>query len=371
MSAIDPNATNGHDNVHRSRWAANGSSHRCHECDEWAAAHPIVHRSPKSPEESDDPRWLGALEALRQHIVPNESYAPEVLFRKHRVARLRRAQRNKHLAVVFSCAIVLATGIGFHFYANRAEAHPWVTYIRETPQPDPRSLGDGSVFQLNDHARMRVNFTDAARRIVLDGGEAYFDVSPDVLRSFDVEAGNVKLVAKGTAFSVTKDDEGQVQTTVKRGVVEVQVPRPPRVYRGAPEESPEPEPDQSQKVAVPQRARVTQMIREIKAGEVAIIGPDSQMEVTEVGQTAVASRLAWADPVRQVDGMTLREAVELFNRYNVQKLVILDPELGKRRVSGRYHLTEPARFVQELEQLGIHHESRGPGSDAPILLKDK
>ena len=270
----------------------------------------------------------------------------------------------------------LAMAAWFGVGHGRFQAYSSVTYQSETSRMGPLSLRDGSVFQLNSRSRLRVNFTESTRGIVLDSGEVFFDVSHDAVRPFDVQAGVVKLSAKGTAFSVKKRDDGAIETTVRQGTVEVVVPRRPRLYRGAPEEVSEGKAaaDDSQRVGDTKAVREAKTVgRPVQAGEVATIGADGQMNVTEVGQADLVKRLAWADPIQDLDGMTLQEAVELYNRYNVRKLEIADPDLGKRPVTGRYHLTEPDRFVEALESHGIRHQTQGPGSDANarILLTRK
>ena len=235
-------------------------------------------------------------------------------------------------------------------------------------------LQDGSVFQLNDHSRVRVNLTESTRHVLVESGEVFFEVSPDFRRPFDVQAGTAKFIAKGTAFSVRKDEDGKVETTVTHGIVEVEVPRRPRLYRGAPEELPAENREtgvresnrvgETQRVGEPRKVAETEPAGEVRAGEVGTIGADGQFKVIQVEEADIARRLAWADPVRSLDGMTLTEAVELFNRYNVRKLEIADPELGRMRVSGRYHLTQPERFVETLGRLGVSHITQGTESSA-------
>jgi transmembrane sensor len=215
------------------------------------------------------------------------------------------------------------------------------------------------VFQLNDRSRVRVNLTDSTRYVWVDSGEVFFDVSPDAQRPFDVQVGTTRLIAKGTAFSVRKDDTGEVETTVRHGLVEVQVPR---LYRGAPEQTGD-----------TRKAAATRAVGEIKAGEVGTIDADGQFSVTQVEEADIARRLAWADPVRSLNGMTLNQAVALFNRYNARKLEIADPELGRMPVSGLYHLTQPEQFIERLGQLGIRHVIQGSeaSAGARIILMRK
>ena len=64
------------------------------------------------------------------------------------------------------------------------------------------ALGDGSFVQLNTDTALAVRFTDDRRRIDLYRGEAFFTVSTDRDRPFQVVAGGGVALAVGTAFNV-------------------------------------------------------------------------------------------------------------------------------------------------------------------------
>ena len=330
-------------------------------------------KSPQTLGTTDSCRWITDLQSLRDRILQDPQYAPEVLIRRHR-ARLQRIRARQRMAVACGILCVVAPAIWLSFNHGRSRTAPWMTYQREAAQMDPVLLQDGSVFQLNDHSRVRVNLTESTRHVLVESGEVFFEVNPDIQRPFDVQAGTAGFIAKGTAFSVRKDENGEVETTVVDGIVEVEVPRRPRLYRGAPEELPAENPETGvrdiNRVGETPRAGETRNVAEtepageVKAGEVGTISTDGQFSVTRVEEADLTKRLAWADPVRSLDGMTLTEAVALFNRYNVRKLEITDPELGRMRVSGRYHLTQPERFVEGLGQLGVSHVTQGPESSA-------
>jgi hypothetical protein len=75
----------------------------------------------------------------------------------------------------------------------------------------------------------------------------------------------------------------------------------------------------------------------------------------------------------QTSSVPLRDgsnAVELFNRYNVRKLEMMGGGLDQIFVDGKFRLTEPEKFVEALEYLGVGHGSQGTESHAnsPIQL---
>ena len=255
------------------------------------------------------------------------------------------------MAVAISLQGVSVMLAGWFVGGERVEA--WDKFWNTTEQTSPRSLADGSVVLLNRGAEVRVNRSEATRLVVLDSEEAFFDVRSDTFRPFDVEAGPFKVHAVGTAFSVKKNDDGQIETAVRRGYAQIEFPGNSQPTSGAGSQGPQ-----------------VGDYSDVKVGQVATIGPDGKMSVTTLGQAALAERLAWANPVQMFDRMTLRDAVDLFNRYNVLQLVVKDPELGQIPVSGGFHLAEPEKFVEALQTLGVSHMLlRESSTNAKILLQ--
>jgi hypothetical protein len=92
-----------------------------------------------------------------------------------------------------------------------------------------------------------------------------------------------------------------------------------------------------------------------KAGDVATIGKNGIVSFVNEDNAGLQKRVAWADPLRRLDGMTLKDAVQLFNRYNVIKLEVSGRGLEDTRLSGSFHLAEPEEFAESLQRLGICH----------------
>ena len=76
------------------------------------------------------------------------------------------------------------------------------TYVVTTAVGEQRTLNleDGSRVELNTNTRLRVEFNRQIRTVVLDSGEAYFQVAHE-RRPFAVLAGERKILALGTAFT--------------------------------------------------------------------------------------------------------------------------------------------------------------------------
>lgn len=90
-------------------------------------------------------------------------------------------------------------------------------------QPGQRrtvQLADGSSVTLNSGTRLTVAMADDRRSLVLERGEALFDVAKDPARPFSVAAGDRLVTVVGTAFNVRHLDRSVV-VTVARGLVDV------------------------------------------------------------------------------------------------------------------------------------------------------
>lgn len=103
---------------------------------------------------------------------------------------------------------------------------------RHTPTPLPElfetgqgqrrtvTLADGSSITLNSGTRLSVALSADHRAVVLEQGEALFDVAKDTARPFTVAVGERLVTVVGTAFNIRHLDLS-VTVTVTRGLVDV------------------------------------------------------------------------------------------------------------------------------------------------------
>jgi transmembrane sensor len=125
-------------------------------------------------------------------------------------------------------------------------------------------------------------------------------------RPFDVQVGATTLRALGTAFNV-RERGPLVELTVSHGVV--------GVSEGAP-------------------------LRKVPAGNFAIIHPDT-VRVLAVDEAGMLQRVAWRDREIVFNGDTLAQAVEEFNRYRAQPIIIGDQRLAALRWADASRSTNP------------------------------
>jgi transmembrane sensor len=81
-------------------------------------------------------------------------------------------------------------------------------------------LEDGTRVTLDTATRLRVRFGASERRLILESGQALFDVAHDPERPFRVAAGSTEVVALGTVFGVRRT-AGGARVTLVRGDVAV------------------------------------------------------------------------------------------------------------------------------------------------------
>jgi transmembrane sensor len=182
-------------------------------------------------------------------------------------------------------------------------------------------LADGSTVRLEPMTDLAVQMNPAMRSLQLRQGEAEFHVAKDPLRPFIVQAAMARVEAVGTIFTVSRE-----ATAVLVSVTEGQV----RVL---------PSGTASRSVsAMPLSLDANERVRLTEGG------PSPTF-----GQTrSAATRPGWTDLELAFDEVTVREVIERFNQRNRQKVVILDPALAERKVSGFFNPDDPESFVEFL-----------------------
>jgi transmembrane sensor len=208
------------------------------------------------------------------------------------------------------------------------------------------------VVDLNAGARITVDFSASLRRIVLERGEAHFQVAKDHTRTFVVAVDGVEVRAVGTAFAVRRGDAA-VDVLVTEGRVAID-------QTGA---------NERPAVAAPSRpagiAGTAQTIALLDAGHRVTVplAPAPATGTVPVVQSVSAAetnqRLAWRVPRLEFSGTPLGEAIPLFNRHSPRQLV-LDSALASLQVSGTLRADDTDSLLLLLKnEFGIEAEARG------------
>jgi transmembrane sensor len=254
----------------------------------------------------------GPPQMLHSHTTPAKS-----LFGK-RAKPLRLRRRRLTFAAV--ATLLLAIGVG----AYLALAPNGEVYATPIGGLASVPLADGSQVTLNTDSQIRIALTDTERRVELGHGEAFFEVSKDAARPFVVRAGNKRVIAVGTKFSVRRDGD-DIEIVVTEGKVRVE-------DRAAGHGS-----------------------RADGSADVFLM-PGSIARVDEAGVLVqrktlpeAEEQLSWRTGVLMFRDQSLGEAAAEFNRYNVRKIVIRDPTIASLKIEGNFRATSVEAFVRLLE----------------------
>lgn len=213
----------------------------------------------------------------------------------------------------------------------------WQTSARTTfstgvGEQRPITLADGTSVRLDTNSAMRVRYARGTRTVILDRGQAFFDVISDPDRPFIVEAGETSVVALGTSFDVRRDD-GTVEVTLVSGSVEVKADNPtgPGIWR---------------------------------------LKPGNQVKVASQGAEILnvdsATEISWTEGELIFRDQPLNEAVAEVNRYLLQPITLDADTVSNVRVNGVFKTGDRDAFVAAATDLFDLRAT--PQADGSILL---
>jgi transmembrane sensor len=161
-------------------------------------------------------------------------------------------------------------------------------------------LPDGSNVDIGARSVIEVDFRGPRRRLQLKDGQAFFKVRHASSQPFVVNAGEVEVVAVGTAFDVRRS-RTEVAVTVQEGVVNV-IPN---------------------------------------GGGAAVRTPAGYQAVFDIGTRRIhravvdtEAALAWRDGRLEFNGDSLDAVVASVNRYSQRRVIIRDRQLGQLAFTG-------------------------------------
>lgn len=178
-------------------------------------------------------------------------------------------------------------------------------------------LQDKSIATINSGSQIEVAFTEKQRTVNLRKGEAWFEVAKDRTKPFVVEAGEARIRAVGTAFSVRRFTNG-TEVLVTEGKVEVWG-----------------------------QGRAAQR-RLLIEGDRAFLAQNASAISVSRQPVEVHRKLAWREGKVILKNQTLDDAVADFNRYSPKTIVIVDAALREKRLFGQYKLDAPELFARDV-----------------------
>jgi len=189
------------------------------------------------------------------------------------------------------------------------------------------TLADGSQVALDSDTKLVVRYTDQARQLTLERGQARFDVAHNPFRPFSVTARDRTVVATGTAFNV--DILGpSVHVTLIEGSVIVK-PVTERAMLQPP----------ASPAARPVALKAGQQLATVTGSAGATIQPVKVDDAT-----------AWERGKLIFDDVPLAQAAERVNRYADRKVVVPDERAAKLTVSGVFKTGDADDFARAMAQ---------------------
>jgi len=293
---------------------------------------------------TDYERLWGRLEAVRDN--------PKILAIREQARRTadRQSRLRNRRRVAAALAASVFVGVGVLWVVKDPMIHDLPSPARATAvgtrvalirdastEIGERSLlvlADGSKVTLNTASAVRADYSGRERRVTLVKGEAFFDVAKDPARPFIVAAGARQVIAVGTAFDV-RLQERQLQVTLVEGKVRVITTPVPAADTNVPA----------------QPGSVVNLV----AGSVLVARDDGGERIEKLDTGRATS---WRSGKLVFEGERLADVVAEMNRYSRAQLVIADPSLEGRMVSGVFEPTDGAAFAKALEAYGIVRATR-------------
>ncbi len=232
-----------------------------------------------------------------------------------------RPARMRPVQVVAAATVVAFLSVGGIFYV-------WKNAGVATTVGEQRSinLADGTRIELNTQSRVVVKYDTASRTVVLKAGEAYFSVAHEK-RPFVVIAGDRKIIALGTSFTVRRENsvDGDMTVTLIEG-----------------------------RVAVAPLAASNALTR-LPIGEVTVLNPGQRLRLHEhdkptVDTPPIDKVTGWRRGELIFDHTPLRDAAAEFNRYSPVRITVTASEAGVISVSGMFRTGESRSFAQAVSE---------------------
>jgi transmembrane sensor len=256
--------------------------------------------------------------------------------RTHRLVALRAPikpaqlpQKSARLAGIKIAAAVVAVsafaGLG-SYYTSKPTGKIFAT---ATGGHETVTLTDGSSIELNTNTQIRLT-EGVGRSVILDKGEAYFQIRHDAAHPFVVVAGDHRVTDLGTKF-VIRRDVSLLKVSLLEGSARVD--------------------------GIGSRGDTASAT--LTPGDVAVATAET-LAITKRPERQLKDALAWRHGLLMFSNTPLGDVVAELNRYNATKLTVADEETARIGIGGTFPAHDTGAFVRVAHQLlGLRVVSRG------------
>lgn len=289
----------------------------------------LLHDQPSSGDQATFSRWLRAdpahAEAYAQaqvlwelseeparKLADEDALALQAYLNKMNSSRRSRALRWSGALAMAACLLAMVS-MGAGWQPSRWVDELGADYVTASGEVKTFTLTDQSVVTLDADSAIAVDFSHGQRHIQLRRGAGFFSVA-HTGQSFVVEAGGGQAQVLGTQFEVRLQPAG-AEVTVLSGRVGV-----------TPSEQ-----GQQQVLTAGQQVAYADGVAD------AMHAVDSE------------SRLAWRDGWLNYYKAPLADVVQDLSRYYPGRLLLLNEEMGAKRVSGSFPSNDPLAVLNALQ----------------------
>lgn len=215
-----------------------------------------------------------------------------------------RATRSRLPWLAAACISALAVGAAL--VANPVWRADYSTATAETREI---TLSDGSRLTLAPQSAINVSFNGRLRQVTLMQGEVFFDVVHDPQKPFEVRSDDTVVRVLGTAFDVARSQDG-LAVEVRDGTVGV---------------------NKEHRLTAGQRLWL-----------------DRQSGKATQSSVAPSEVAGWINGAQFFENVSVAQVVEQLERYQRGWIVINDPALANKRVTGLYDMRDTRHALQAL-----------------------
>lgn len=187
------------------------------------------------------------------------------------------------------------------------------------------AANDGSQIELNTNSRLRMAFRMRSRRIILEKGQAYFDVATHENRPFIVSANNTSVTVAGTRFDVDISKQDKISVSVAEGLVKIALN------------------------AHDKKRRTTSNAPEVAVGGGKRFEGNISDNSHELRDADIENLLAWRKNQLIFHNASFSDAIAELSRYTPIRLSVRDQALADKTFSGVIQLGDPAAIILSLE----------------------
>ncbi len=235
----------------------------------------------------------------------------------------------RFMALRIAASLIVIAGLGAAG-AYLMRGPEYATYRTPIGGRETLALSDGSKIELNTDTVLRFSRRAGERKVILDRGEAYFEVHHDPAHPFTVLAGGRRITDIGTKFLV-RGEAHKLEVALLEGQVLLSPPR-----------------------------GIDAPSADLTAGNVAI-ATASDTAITKRPLARLRDQLSWRDGVLVFHHTTLEAACAEFNRYNTQKLVVSDAKAAALTIDGKFAARDIEAFTETAEDVLRLHVARANG----------